>query len=136
MGPSGRHRLCWSRLSPASREGHLFRIVRLLALDAKFLKTAQVIVAGEGNARVGELKNEVEETKLKASSEDKVIKARGRFLMREMKGGEDGERPWWGHQRWTCGGAGERSLKKRRWRVSGRRCQGCGSTTKENGVRR
>ena len=61
-------------------------IVRLLALDAKeFLTTTQAIVAGDFNARVGELSNEVEETKLKARSrEDKVITARGRLLMREM----------------------------------------------------
>ena len=68
-------------LPPAGRgitTAEFFRIVRLLALDAKeFLKTAQVNAAGEINARVGELQNEVEETKLKArSSEDKVITSR------------------------------------------------------------
>ena len=51
------------------------------------MKTIQVIVAGDFNARVGELHNEVEETKLKARSEDKVITSRGRFLMRDEQSG-------------------------------------------------
>ena len=70
----------------SSTTAEFHRMVSLLALDAKeLMKSAQVIVAGDFNARVGELHNEVEEIKLRTrSSEDKVITTRGRFLLRAM----------------------------------------------------
>lgn len=49
------------------------------------MKSTQVMLAGDFNARVGELSNEVEEEKVRVrSSRDKEVNTRGRVLMREM----------------------------------------------------
>ena len=62
------------------------RVLRQIAMDAKkFGADSQVVVAGDFNARIGELKNEVaKEEARERKSQDKVVDARGKRLMKLM----------------------------------------------------
>ena len=62
------------------------RIVKQLAVEAKgFMKAAQVVIAGDFNARIGEMENNVGRKEVRQRrSEDLEVDGRGKALMKAM----------------------------------------------------